>query len=81
MKSEMRKAVQRRLRALVRYFSASPMSVLRSAGLKSRSSRMMSRICFLPFLGGMNFSTVPVKKIAPILSLLVVAEKASVAAI
>ena len=57
------------------------MLVPRLSGLKLSSSRITSRMCLRPFFGGMNFSTLSVKKITPTLSLFWIAEKARVAAI
>ena len=67
--------------ALVKYFNTWLISVLVSSGWKSISSRMIYKICFFPFWGGINFSILSEKNTTPILSLFCIAEKAKVAAI
>jgi len=74
IKSDIIKAVERFLIAFVRNLKASAIFVPLFCGSKLISSLMILRMCFVPFLGGINFSTISVKKITPTLSLFFIAE-------
>ena len=67
--------------ALFRKIRADDMSVPLFSGSNSRSSLIILNKWLRPFLGGINFSTLVLKKMAPTLSLLIEAEKESTAAI
>ena len=65
----------------LKYSNATERSVFLLDGLKEIISLIILKMCFLPFLGGINFSIISEKKITPTLSLFLIAEKAKTAPI
>ena len=80
-KSEIKKAMALFFIRLLKCWTTSEILVRFDLGLNSISSLIILRICFLPFLGGIYNSILSENKIAPILSLFWVAEKANTAPI
>ena len=63
-----------------KYSKTPAISVPFPLGSKANTVRIILKIWLFPFLGGINCSTLLVKKITPTLSLFLIAEKARIAA-